>query len=99
MSSVDAERRQQILAAAERLLRHYGPHKTTMAEIAREATIGVGTVYLEFPSKEAIICELSTLRHGAVLDAMREAAGKSSARCCDRLRMMLDARVLGFLKL
>ncbi len=99
MGSVDADRRQQILDAAARLLHHYGPHKTTMAEIAREANIGVGTVYLEFPSKEAIVEELSTRRHAKVLEAMREASSKASMRASERLRALVDARVHAFLKL
>src|SRR5262245_17349677 len=69
----EVDRREQILEAADRLLRHYGPHKTTIADVAREANVGVGTVYLEFCSKEALIEELSQTRHRAVLDAMRAA--------------------------
>src|SRR4029079_9279854 len=69
-----ARRREQILSAADRLLRHYGPNKTTVADVAREAGIGVGSVYLEFPSKDALIEELSRARHRAVLAAMRAAA-------------------------
>jgi len=67
----EAARREQILQAAERLLQHYGPQKTTVADVAREAGIGVGSVYLEFPSKEAIVEALSRARYEAVLEAMR----------------------------
>src|SRR3954470_12265580 len=66
-----AHRREQILKAADRLLRHYGPHKTTVADVAREAGVGVGSVYLDFPSKDALVEELSRSRYRAVLDAMR----------------------------
>lgn len=97
MSGVE-ERRGHILAVAERLLRHYGPQKTTIAEIAREAEVGVGTVYLEFPSKEAIVEELSRLRHRAVLEAM-ESAARASGRFADRLRAVFDARLRAFLRL
>lgn len=81
------------------MLRHYGPAKTTIAEIAREAKIGVGTVYLEFASKDAIIEELSTHTHAAVLRAMREAAAPGRRSFADRLRAVLDARVEAFLTL
>lgn len=40
-----------ILDAADRLIQHYGYCKTTVDDIAREAGIGKGTVYLHFNSK------------------------------------------------
>jgi AcrR family transcriptional regulator len=67
------DRRDTILRAAARLLEHYGLSKTTMADVAREAHIGIGTVYLEFDSKEAIVRELSHASHAGVLMKMREA--------------------------
>src|SRR5512140_1621330 len=88
----EAQRRAIILAAADRLLRHYGPQKTTVADVAREAGVGVGTVYLEFPSKDAIVEELSRARHRAVLDAMRAAAG-AAGTAEERLTGALDARL------
>jgi AcrR family transcriptional regulator len=65
------ERRQRILRAAERLLSHYGFAKTTVADIAKEARVGVGTVYLEFSSKEAIVATLSMQVRQRALDSMR----------------------------
>jgi AcrR family transcriptional regulator len=94
---VPSKRRKKILCAAERLLKHYGFGKTTVADIAREAGVGVGTVYLEFPSKEAIVAELSTVRHGTVLEAMRAAAGGRGSHA-HRLSRMLEARVERLLK-
>ncbi len=99
MSDNGAQRRQTILAAAERLLRHYGPAKTTMAEIAREADVGVGTVYLEFTSKDAILEELSSRHYEEVLGAMRSAAAAERLRYAERLRAMLDARCEALLQL
>lgn len=82
-----------ILEAADRLLRHYGPHKTTVADVAREAGVGVGTVYLEFPSKDAIVEELSRARHAKVLGAMRAAASAPRRTYRDRLAAAFDARL------
>ena len=95
---MDEQRRAHILKVAEQLLRHYGPQKTTIAEIARAADVGVGTVYLEFDSKEAIVEELSAGRHQAVLDAMRQAL-EGERPFGDRLRAMFDARLAAFLRL
>ncbi len=66
-------RREQILEAARRLFAQHGPQKTTVADIAKEAGVGVGTVYLEFESKDAIVSELSGTMHGAVLATMQAA--------------------------
>jgi AcrR family transcriptional regulator len=86
-------RRALILAAADRLLRHYGAQKTTVSDVAREAGVGVGSVYLEFPSKEAIVEELSRSRHREVLDAMHAAAGATRRPFSERLTRCLDARL------
>jgi AcrR family transcriptional regulator len=96
---VDVDRRQRILSATERLLHRYGPAKTTIADIAREAEIAVGTVYLEFESKDAIVEELSSARHRAVLDAMRAAANQEGRPYGERLRAAFDARVSSYLAL
>jgi AcrR family transcriptional regulator len=66
-------RRDAILRAAARLFEHYGHNKTTMVEVAREAAVGVGSVYLEFDSKEELVRELSIATHESVLAKMREA--------------------------
>lgn len=87
------DRRQQILSAAGRLLRHYGPGKTTIVDIAREAGIGVGSVYLEFASKDAIVEALSLDRHTAVLQAMRRAAEGSAGGWSERFVAVIDAKV------
>ncbi|APR77781.1 Hypothetical protein A7982_03128 [Minicystis rosea] len=88
-----AERRALILQAADRLLRHYGPHKTTVADVAREAGVGVGTVYLEFPSKDAIVEELSRSRHRIVLASMRAAVNAADCTFRERLSTAFDARL------
>lgn len=93
-----SERRSQILAAATRLFVHYGPHKTTIADVAREAGIGVGTVYLEFPSKDAIVEELARTKHGSVLAAMHAAIATEST-FARRLPAALDARLVALFRL
>jgi len=87
----DPQRRAAILAAAEKLFRHYGPAKTTIGDIAREASIGVGSIYLEFDSKDAIVGELSARRHDRVLTTMRAASQRGSH--AERLCAALEARI------
>jgi AcrR family transcriptional regulator len=54
--------RTRILDEAERLFRHYGYTKTTVADIARELRMSPANVYRFFPSKAAI--------HEALADRM-----------------------------
>ena len=48
------EREQRILNAASELIVHYGFDKTTVSDIAREAGISKGAIYLHFDSKDAL---------------------------------------------
>lgn len=93
------ERRRQILDAAARLFLHYGHAKTTIADIAREAGVAVGTVYLDFPSKEDIVEALSSSAHLRVLDAMRHAARKNGHTFAARLTAIFQARTAAYLAL
>lgn len=47
--------RDRILDAAERLFRHYGYSKTTVADIARDLGMSPANVYRFFPSKSALV--------------------------------------------
>jgi AcrR family transcriptional regulator len=47
-----------LLRAARRVLAGKGYHRTKIAEIAREAGMGVGTFYLHYRTKEALFTEL-----------------------------------------
>jgi AcrR family transcriptional regulator len=51
-------RRQLILDSANRLFAQYGIGKTTIDDIAKEADIGKGSIYLEFSSKEEIVMSI-----------------------------------------
>jgi AcrR family transcriptional regulator len=94
------DRRRAILHCAARLFSHYGQSKTTVADIAREAQVGIGTVYLVFPSKEAIVEELSSTAHVRVLEAMREVAEtRAGDSFSERLAGVLETRVAMFQRL
>ena len=69
----DAERnRRQILAAARRLIARRGLG-VGYEEIAREADVGVGTVYRRFPTRDALFQELFDDRVDAVAGIAEEA--------------------------
>jgi AcrR family transcriptional regulator len=50
-----SDKRQAISDAAIRLIARSGLHNTPMSALAREAGVAAGTLYLYFPSKEAMI--------------------------------------------
>jgi AcrR family transcriptional regulator len=50
--------RQELLAAAKKVLAEKGYHNTKIADIAATADIGVGTFYLYYPTKDALFLEL-----------------------------------------
>ncbi len=54
-----AARREEILAAARRVFATRGFRGTTIADIADEAGIALGTIYLYYPSKEAVFAALN----------------------------------------
>ncbi|MCC6616948.1 MAG: TetR/AcrR family transcriptional regulator [Anaerolineae bacterium] len=62
----NTEREQRILDAALTLITHYGYDKTTVDDIAREAGISKGAIYLHFKSKVALF-EALVLRESDLL--------------------------------
>jgi AcrR family transcriptional regulator len=67
--------RQDLLAAAERVLAEKGLHDTKISDIAAAADVGVGTFYLHFPTKEALfdaVVEDTMRRFKGTIDAARE---------------------------
>ena len=82
-----------ILDATDRLLARYGYRKMTVEDIAAEAGIGKGSIYLHFSSKEEVV-----LSHiDRIVDRLRERLKEiahSDATAAERLRLMLLTRVL-----
>ncbi len=82
-----------ILDAAERLLGLYGYAKTTVDDIAHEAGIGKGTIYLHFHSKEEIAVSWIGRINERVRARLSQIA-ESDGSPAQRLREMLVARVM-----
>ncbi|HBI46528.1 MAG TPA: TetR/AcrR family transcriptional regulator [Planctomycetales bacterium] len=49
------DKRERILTAARKRFRHFGVKKTTMQEIAGDAGVAVGTLYLYFKDKDDLL--------------------------------------------
>ena len=93
------ERRRDILDAALRLFATRGFNDTTVSDIAAEAGMGTGTVYLYFPSKEDVLQGLhERFRNeniasvaSVAVDAMERAAAGESVDYRDTVDAILDA--------
>ena len=85
--------RDRILDAAERLLGRFGYRKMTVEDIAVEAGIGKGTVYLSFPSKEEVVLSTVDRIVDRVCAEMERVAGGAGSTA-EILRAMLRARVM-----
>jgi len=88
-------RRAAILDAAWKLFSRYGYRRTSIDDIAREAEIAKGTVYLNFKSKEEIFRALSEHLIERTETAVN-AARAASAPITERIVAMLEAK-FGFL--
>jgi AcrR family transcriptional regulator len=88
-----ADLRTRVLDAADRLLARHGYRRMTVEDIAAEAEIGKGTVYLAFASKEevALSC-IDRMVEGLLAELRALAAGPGPH--LERLREMLVRRVL-----
>ena len=62
----------RILQAASRLMAYYGFDKTSMDDIAREAGVSKGALYLEWPGKDALFDALLNFEMGRLLADLRE---------------------------
>src|SRR3954470_9574883 len=87
----------EILDAAARLFERDDWQLVTIERIAQEAEIGKGTVYLHFPSKEAIYGRLALEFAGGVLDELRriDTALPPVERLREAIRVFFEAHLHG----
>jgi AcrR family transcriptional regulator len=88
-----SEVRDAILRSARNRFLHYGYKKTTIDEIAADAGIGKGTVYLYFCTKEEILTTIAREVKRNVTVQM-EGIAQSIAPAEQRVRRMILAMIL-----
>jgi len=79
---------EQVLVAAEDVLRRYGPAKATVVDVARELGVSHGSVYRHFPTKAALR-DAVTARWLADVMAPLTAIVESDGPAPERLRAWL----------
>jgi TetR/AcrR family fatty acid metabolism transcriptional regulator len=88
-TSVQAERRQQILEAAVRAFARKGYHGCRVSDIAREAGVAYGLVYHYYVSKEALLDAIFRETWGAMLGTVSSVA-KLDAPPRDQVRKVTE---------
>jgi TetR/AcrR family fatty acid metabolism transcriptional regulator len=96
--SVDrAQKRNRLLEAAAKVFSERGFKRTTMAEVARRADVGKGTVYEYFESKESLFLELLDWYCSVSLQAAAPSGGEKATATeslkafgQDTVRLMLE---------
>lgn len=74
-NTTNPERQQRILDAAAKLIAHYGYDKTTVSDIAEEAGISKGAVYLHYKGKEELFNSLVIHEGMKMLDILLQRVG------------------------
>jgi len=69
----DPEKPQQIIEAAVRVFARRGYYNSRVSDIAREAGIAAGTIYLYFKTKDDILVTLFRNKMAEFVDALRKA--------------------------
>jgi AcrR family transcriptional regulator len=86
---------EQILEAAQEVLRRFGPAKATVVDVARALGVSHGSVYRHFPSKaalrEAVLRRWLDRSHAPVTQAAK-AGGPAPARLRNWLTTLFEAK-------
>jgi AcrR family transcriptional regulator len=82
----------RILDAAQALFWRYGVRRTSIDDVAQEAGVAKGTVYLYFDSKETLFFEVAE-RLCAEVWGLMNAAEASDGPFVHRLTLLLDAKI------
>jgi TetR/AcrR family fatty acid metabolism transcriptional regulator len=91
----DPDKPQQIIEAAVRVFARKGYYNSRVSDIAREAGIAAGTIYLYFKTKDDILVTLFRDKMADFVGALRKAiAGEADAASKIRRLVSLHFRIL-----
>ncbi len=76
---MNAEKKQRIMQAAEQVFRTRRFHEATLDEIARQADVGKGTIYLYFADKEELVFQAAVVGFDEMCQLLRQNAAKDGS--------------------
>jgi len=85
----------QILEAAVKVFARQGFHQSTVAQIAREAGVADGTIYLYFKNKDDILVQFFSFRTKQVFESFREEVDRAETSS-DKLRNLVRRHLAEF---
>ena len=85
----------QILEAAVKVFARQGFHQSTVAQIAKEAGVADGTIYLYFKNKDDILVQFFSNRTKQVFESFREEVGRAETSA-DKLRNLVRCHLAEF---
>jgi TetR/AcrR family fatty acid metabolism transcriptional regulator len=94
-SKPNSDKYHRILEAAVRVFARQSYFQSTVAQIAREAEVADGTIYLYFKNKEDILVQFFSYKTKQVFDGFREAVDQGD-RAADRLRNLIQRHLTEF---
>jgi TetR/AcrR family fatty acid metabolism transcriptional regulator len=85
----------QILEAAVRVFARQGFYQSTIAQIAKEAGVADGTIYLYFKNKDDILVQFFSYRTKQVFESFREEVDRAETSA-DKLRNLVRRHLTEF---
>jgi TetR/AcrR family fatty acid metabolism transcriptional regulator len=85
----------QILEAAIKVFARQGFHQSTVAQIAKEAGVADGTIYLYFKNKDDILVQFFSFRAKQVFESFREQVDRAQ-NSLDKLRNLIHRHLAEF---
>jgi TetR/AcrR family transcriptional regulator, fatty acid metabolism regulator protein len=85
----------QILEAAVKVFARQGFHQSTVAQIAKEAGVADGTIYLYFKNKDDILVQFFSFRAKQVFESFREEVDRAETSF-DKLRNLVRRHLAEF---
>ena len=85
----------QILEAAVKVFARQGFHQSTVAQVAKEAGVADGTIYLYFKNKDDILVQFFSFRAKQVFESFREEVDRAETSS-DKLRNLVRRHLAEF---
>ena len=85
----------QILEAAVKVFARQGFHQSTVAQIAKEAGVADGTIYLYFKNKDDILVQFFSFRAKQVFESFRKEVDRAQ-NSLDKLRNLIHRHLAEF---